>query len=1162
MADFPGTPNPDTWFGSSADETAHGGGGDDYLEARGGNDLVYGEGGNDILEGGPGVDLLDGGDGDDTLTIRFSQFTGSDLAAGDQFVGGAGVDRLVMAGDFAEFDLRGLSIGTDIEQIQSDTGFALVTFAQLQQFSRIGGIFRVTGSGTLDLSGGRFLAGYISLGTGNDIVTMAGNTPTGSALIGGGDGNDELIGSEGSDNLTGDGGNDRIEGRGGNDYLSGGDGDDLVLGGDGNDTFQAETGTDQLQGGAGDDIFMLDLGNGLDASDLVSGGSGADTLYISTPFMGEVVDLSTFGIADDFEALISNSAKIIASVERLSHFQRFEALTVRITTAGALVASDSFRVTNFELSDFGNSVDLSNAMMFAGSRVFGGAGADTIIGSDGADTLLSGGGGNDVIHGAAGGDLLWGGSGVDWLDGGEGNDTFSIVQGEQVSAGDRFTGGAGLDLLALGDPAAPVTVDLSGAIIDGDIESLEFSGTLRIGAAQLAGFSSIRSGTIELVGGGFVDLSNTDTRGYLVLGDAGNHVVLGPEGFFWVHAGAGNDTVDASRMIRPLFLDGFGGDDVLIGSGWDNEIYGREGNDRLRGGAGSDVLDGGPGTDEAEGGAGDDYYGVDSITDTVIEAVGGGNDWVRTLSSFTLAQGSEIERLTASQNLSTDPINLTGNEFANFIGGNDGDNLIDGGGGADEMWGEKGNDTYIVDSVGDKVVEFGADGNDTVRTSVSFALTVDQYVETLRTTNDAGIAAIDLGGNQIGNLIVGNAGANRLDGKGGDDRLEGGGGGDLLYSGEGLDQLFGGGGNDGLFFGAQFGAGDVANGGADTDTLALQGNYAGLFLGNVSNIELLLTVSGSDTRFGDTAGSSYDYGFVTNDALVVGGSIFTVISGDLRSGEDLTFDGSAETDGHFRIFAGRGLDRLTGGGGNDGFFFGADGNLTGADRIVGGAGTDTIALRGNYVGAAAVVFEDASFSGIQVVTFLSGHTDEFGGFINLNGFDYDLTLANGNIAAGQQLDVIATNLRANESARVDARAELDGTLRILTGAGDDILFGGAGNDTLSGGLGTDAIDGGSGNDNYVYRSAAESTAASRDTIAFTAGDKIDLALVDANGGTPANEAFSFIGDAAFSNVAGQLRAFQSGAQWIVEGDVNGDGTADLLIAVTSAAPLTVADFVL
>jgi hypothetical protein len=74
-----------------------------------------------------------------------------------------------------------------------------------------------------------------------------------------------------------------------------------------------------------------------------------------------------------------------------------------------------------------------------------------------------------------------------------------------------------------------------------------------------------------------------------------------------------------------------------------------------------------------------------------------------------------------------------------------------------------------------------------------------------------------------------------------------------------------------------------------------------------------------------------------------------------------------------------------------------------------------------------------------------------------------------------------------------------------------------------------------------------------------------LSTIDANANAAdGNSAFTFIGANAFGNVAGELRAYQSGPDWFVEGDVNGDGLADLLIQVTlpDATPLGAADFIL
>ena len=48
-----------------------------------------------------------------------------------------------------------------------------------------------------------------------------------------------------------------------------------------------------------------------------------------------------------------------------------------------------------------------------------------------------------------------------------------------------------------------------------------------------------------------------------------------------------------------------------------------------------------------------------------------------------------------------------------------------------------------------------------------------------------------------------------------------------------------------------------------------------------------------------------------------------------------------------------------------------------------------------------------------------------------------------------------------------------------------------------------------------------------------------------------DQAFNFIGSSAFSHTAGELRAYQSGSDWFVEGDVDGDGNADLVIQVTT-----------
>jgi Ca2+-binding RTX toxin-like protein len=114
--------------------------------------------------------------------------------------------------------------------------------------------------------------------------------------------------------------------------------------------------------------------------------------------------------------------------------------------------------------------------------------------------------------------------------------------------------------------------------------------------------------------------------------------------------------------------------------------------------------------------------------------------------------------------------NLRGSSFNDTLIGNEAVN---------ELRGGLGSDTYVVQNSGDVIVESGGQGVDEVRSSVSYTLTAGADVETLRTTDDNGTAAINLTGNASGNHVIGNNGSNTLNGGGGNgDELEGRGGDD------------------------------------------------------------------------------------------------------------------------------------------------------------------------------------------------------------------------------------------------------------------------------------------------------------------------------------------------------------------------------------------------
>ena len=127
--------------------------------------------------------------------------------------------------------------------------------------------------------------------------------------------------------------------------------------------------------------------------------------------------------------------------------------------------------------------------------------------------------------------------------------------------------------------------------------------------------------------------------------------------------------------------------------------------------------------------------------------------------------------------------------------------------------------------------------------------------------------------------------------------------------------------------------------------------------------------------------------------------------------------------------------------------------------------------------------------------------------------------------------------------------------------GDDVLVGGLGEDTLTGGLGADKFTSGvwgksnSGSENW---SASKAHGDVITDFSSAEGDKIDLSPTDANTVKDSGQAFTWIGGASFSNVAGELR-FAGG---ILAGDVNGDGVADFQITLTGVTSLTSADIVL
>lgn len=259
-------------------------------------------------------------------------------------------------------------------------------------------------------------------------------------------------------------------------------------------------------------------------------------------------------------------------------------------------------------------------------------------------------------------------------------------------------------------------------------------------------------------------------------------------------------------------------------------------------GRGDDTLTGHDGIDTMVGGAGNDLYMVDNVEDVVTEEKSGGNDTIKTaLTSFDLpdALTSEIENLIY---LGNEDFTGKGNSLGNRITSGAGNDVLDGGQGADLLNGGAGNDVFKVDHKGDSVI--GGDGLDEVQVAdllTTFSLAKMSGVERLVYS---GAAAFRGTGNGEANLIVGGSnndvlagGANddTLVGNNGADALKGEAGNDTLDGGSGADTLTGGAGTDAFVFRAAADGLDVITDfviGSDKVALKAAG-FAGLAEGSL-----------------------------------------------------------------------------------------------------------------------------------------------------------------------------------------------------------------------------------------------------------------------------------------------------------------------------------------
>ena len=265
-----------------------------------------------------------------------------------------------------------------------------------------------------------------------------------------------------------------------------------------------------------------------------------------------------------------------------------------------------------------------------------------------------------------------------------------------------------------------------------------------------------------------------------------------------------NDKIDGSDQANLLY--GYAGADLISGYQGDDKLHGGDGDDYLDGGLGNDLLMGGAGDDILHGNNGDDYMdggdGIDAVT----------FNWLGATTGVTLDL-----RVTSAQNTGhgLDTIlnveNAEGTRFDDVIHGTNAANLLSAGSaGDDKLYGYGGDDTLLVSTLSNDVIDGGA-GID----KLSLAGSVREWTIDLSKTGEQVVGYVfppfnpvtaelratiigieNLDGSPYGDTLKAAPGGSRIRGGQGDDQIYGADGADVLEGNAGDDMIDGGGGFD------------------------------------------------------------------------------------------------------------------------------------------------------------------------------------------------------------------------------------------------------------------------------------------------------------------------------------------------------------------------------
>jgi Ca2+-binding RTX toxin-like protein len=759
--------------GSDSDETLWGYESDDAIDGYGGNDALYGYGGNDHLDGGAGDDVLDGGSGADTLlggtgNNLLTGGEGNDLYFADASVGidhindTGGIDTLVVEGaSLADISLGigslKISVGTTGREIHIDD------FDPEHPLDPVGiEYFQFADGGVLDKS---------------QLIAALG------FKVSGGDGNDLLSGTSLDDRMDGYGGDDSLQGGRGDDRMNGGAGSDtyrFALG-DGSDTIIDSSDPAENRIAFSEGVAPVSLNFEIETSGLRIHYNANDSILLEgwSPTAGA-------GVIHRIEFADGNLVSLGYLMDRAPLvLSQIDSVTIDEDSLFTFTIPDNV----FSDPDIGDGLSYSSTMADGSflppwlsfdslTRAFSGTPTNDYVGVFAVSVIAMDQQGKSVATGfdisvANVNDIPTGKVGVG------GNAT----EGATLNASNTLEDEDGIGAISYQWQASAdgvVWSDIVEATSDDFVLSENFVGQqFRVVGSYVDGRGtpeSVASETTGTVVARNLNLIGTDGNDRLI-GATGNDILSGGLGTDWLAGGAGNDTfqLSADGAWRSGFVCRNDGSPGHAGSGKTASIAGLVRN--------FDAMDGGFGNDSLLGTAGNDVIVLD---DGYSPSPNGLAPRFSAIERIDAGDGNDVVDLTSRRWGYGDVAVYggTGNDTLWTSGGNDslsggaGNDQLDGGWGDDTMAGGIGNDSYVVDSLGDTILEAAGEGIDTVQSTIGYALGND-----LENLILLGSVAISGTGNHLNNLLTGNTANNTLIGGAGNDVLNGGASADALVGG-------------------------------------------------------------------------------------------------------------------------------------------------------------------------------------------------------------------------------------------------------------------------------------------------------------------------------------------------------------------------------------------